>query len=286
MEKMRIMNLNVIARLSFVIFFSIIPNSILADSTKDFIDKANHQLMHGENNCSTSTITSTTQPNSSDEWAENGFTNTKIQTVQPKAKYCSKEVIVGTRHSFEPAECLRSLEMTIVWFDDKDKDGWKKSEVIKSLETTAAIYATCQIRVKNVTFVSTGPPPGNPGNEASLEENDRLAKLVPLIQKPIAFFMRADNQGDIGYSYDKNKPVSDEAKDSIWMMASQKDPKKNKISLPHEILAHELGHVLGFFDEEMTGKFNLMSGWNNRADNYLTPEQCSELRKSTLLKDP
>lgn len=177
---------------------------------------------------------------------------------------------MSLKESKEAELPLKILPMTVLI---ESRSTWNKANVSRMVRRANNLLAQCQI-----SLVIELPWEIFLGTLAMDYDSIAVAnKIYSEAKTPVLFLIEARQyNGSAGwapgsnYLFISSYSLSDEYK-------KLRDPE-------YEILAHELGHMLGGLQHLAVEK-NLMSGYVSLQSSNLTAEQCLEIRKSKHLRD-
>ena len=145
---------------------------------------------------------------------------------------------------------------------------WTKSIILEKVKTSNQIFSHCGLEFRVAAIDFNVPEQMGVGYESV-----PLARAyAPIETLPIAFFVKKS---------DYNMSAGFSPGPSFLFISSYALTKSyiEKRAEDYEILAHELGHLLGL--NHISGQSNLMSGYVNDLSSKLTTKQCAEVMKSS-----
>lgn len=222
-------------------------------------------------------------------WKNAGFQNVKITNM---SSVYTKSDRTKFTHEFP---------LTIVLIRGS---GFTLKTVQERIRKTAAVFKNCGIKIQNPNIIEVDPPNG--WLDFTKNINDlrdlQLSKMIPqTVKRPILYYFRSNkSKEDI-----QNKKIV-EAAHSFIPMNDEPTTLSNTAWISNEVLeeeyinsrnkkysteAHELGHILRncychvepIVDNDKR-EYNFMSESPYFSDDTITPAQCEEMKKSTLVK--
>lgn len=170
--------------------------------------------------------------------------------------------------------------------------GWSMEEAVERVKGAARVLSQCKVaigpaRVKLVRTFAYLRKLSSPFDWQTI----RLAKALGASDRPVVFFIDAVRGGVSSafaarFSVMQGLALDPALKDSIWMTRNVKDTEQTRSFASyyfpqHDVLAHEIAHVLGDLGHIHPTERNLMHHSGGYLDNTLTYEQCRAIRTRT-----
>lgn len=159
---------------------------------------------------------------------------------------------------------------------------WTKDNVQAHWQRTNEVLRPCGIEVK-VDLIETALPNGI--QNLSAPNDQEVANILAAnMARPVAFFGAGSS---IQTFMDEFTPDSPRRSliGTVWVGdVAESDAYKARVRPEYEVVAHEIGHLLGF-DTHVAGQAgNLMSGEPGAGGAVVTSDQCRLFRTSSYLK--
>lgn len=174
----------------------------------------------------------------------------------------------------------RVLPMTVIVFRNSL---WTTQEVQRRWQRTNEVLKTCGIAVQVKELVETDLPLGIKNVYAP--HDHEIADLVPNeAVRPLGFF----GEGGFIETFLDDFSADSPARSligTIWVGdVAQTSAYQARIRPDYEVVAHEIGHLLGVKSHVRGRVSNLMSGEPGFGDSTITKDQCRFFRQSVYLQ--
>lgn len=152
---------------------------------------------------------------------------------------------------------------------------WNQNQILQMFTKTNKILSRCGIEIRADQNILHLPGPMAMGYESVPLANAIYATL----QKPIVFLVNATQ-------YNQSAGFAPGSRFLFVSSYSRSTEYQEKRQSSYEPLAHELGHMLGGLNHlaEPVGE-NLMSGYIGQQSDFLTADQCLQMRKHSAFSE-
>ncbi|MGH8503611.1 MAG: hypothetical protein ACREVE_14280 [Gammaproteobacteria bacterium] len=166
--------------------------------------------------------------------------------------------------------------------------GWRIAEVAKRIRNAAEILRQCDVSIHRADIMLVAAPE-NMRKFASpfTAEAVTLAQQFSNVNTPVLYFVDSVRDGDIAfaarYTIVRHLGLHPALRDSIWITQTLKRSEQARMYMryyfsDHDVVAHEIAHVLGDLGHVYPTHRNLMHQSAAYLDNSLTVEQCRAIR--------
>ena len=162
--------------------------------------------------------------------------------------------------------------------------GWTRAQIWKRAVRTTRIYSECGIAMPGYKLVIVDPPFGYVDLGWTDGRDQKIADATPSTSRPMVYFGRYDRDGYYAFTWRKSLTKIASLKNTTWMTRSLDEDKefKHSVSPSYEVLAHELGHMIGDMGHIDDGSKSLMAQDGNLLNGDITAF-CALYKQSDLL---
>ncbi len=169
--------------------------------------------------------------------------------------------------------------------------GWTKNILFTHIENMALIYSQCGLKVSNITLIDVDDIPFIIDDDSTLkDELIDIAKLIPIKERPIAFFVESLVSNIFGIAYNPyNIQIDSEdeiLKNLLFISKKSQDPLViTSRDEGYNIFAHELGHLFCDCGHKSGLDANIMSYKPSFRSDVLTSTQCEYMKRSNVITE-